>query len=310
MKKSLFSRILSLFIGIVILMVIAFATVLTVIKIKYDVNLLSVVGGVKQLSDPVDEDELCPNQCTEEDLVEAHYTMEYGGGSCVWLDGNHKFERVAYPRTAFRDDLDYEDDFHVKITDKQLGGVIDRLWTQEDGLNIKVGDKSLDVSLMSFKVLRSYVNETEFQAVLKVNFGPVKDALTGFPAKNLKKYIPDVVYITTEAKIISNTESDIYAYTIESLLLKLNNLSKEKSEEIINALDSFIGFGNAEELSSNIWTSIMRVVVGVRKDGEEIKGIGGCLNAKYWEVGFESIGSTEGNDEKHYIKFYRYSQSR
>lgn len=309
MKKSVASRIVSVILSLIALIVFAFAVFFVVIKIKYDVNLVSTVSGIKKLNAPVDEDTLCPNQCTEDDLVEAHYTMEYGGGSCVWLDNNHNFDRVVYPRISFRDDLEYTDDFHVKITDKQLGGVIDRLWTKEDGLDIKVGDKSLDVSLMSFKVLRRCFYEwTEFQAVLKVDFGPVKEALNGFPAKTLKKYIPDVVYITAEARITPTDGSDIYAYDIDPISLKLNNLSETKSKEIINALDSFIGFGNADELSTNIWTSIMRVIAGVRKDGEEIAGIGASLNASCWATGFESIGSVNGNDEKFYIMFFRNPQ--
>lgn len=310
MRKSLLGYVVSFIIGIIVLALIAFAIVFAVVKAKYDVNIVSTLSSIKKLNQSVDEDKLCPNKCTDEDLVEAHYTMEYGGSSCVWINPNeHTFEKVVYPSYSFIDEYETNNEFYLCLTDKQLGGVIDKLWAEYDGLDIKVGDKSLDVNLMSLKVLRGYNYEfTEFQAVLKVDFGPVKDALSGFPAKNLKKYIPDVVYITTEAKITSTSSTDIYAYTIDLMSLKLNNLSEKKSEEIIDALDSFVKFGDTDELSNNIWTSIMRVMIGVRKDGEEIAGIGAKLGARCWRSVFESVGGIDGNDEKHYIRYYQFAQ--
>lgn len=309
MRKSLLGGIVLFIIGIVVLIAIAFAIVFAFVQMRYDVNLVSVVRGVKELNKPVDEDKLCPNKCTEDDLIEAHDTLNYNGSSCVQLNPDRTLLCVKYPDYCFLESLLSEPDTHLKITDKQLGGVIDRLWTQEDGLDIKVGDKGLDVSMMSFKVLRRYNYEwTEFQAVLKVDFGPVKEKLKDFPAKTLKKYIPDVVYITSEARITSTDSADIYAYTIDPLSLKLNNLSEKKSEEIIDALDSFIKFGDTNQLSTNIWTSIMRVVVGVRKDGNEIAGIGAGLKASCWATSLESISSGEGNKEKYYIMFFQYPQ--
>lgn len=302
MRKSLLGRIVSFIIGIVVLVAIAFAILFTVIKIKYDVNLLSVVGSVKDLNDPVDEDELCSYKCsdyTDEQLDHGSFNIG-GGGNCIVRSRGDGTYYYVFPNTTL-----YNEDWKIPVN--ELGAMTAKLLQAYGGLDIKVGDEKLDVNLISFEMLKMNYggNGFDFLIVLKVDLKPIRENLNSVLAKSFKKYVPDEMYISVEANITRADNYDIYDYTITPSSIKLNNLSEKKSEEIINALDMFTHIGDPEELSTNISSSIMKIIFGAREGEQEFKGIFAGIQVNKWEASIVTIGSTTGNETTHYIVINR-----
>ncbi len=302
MRKSLLGRIVSLIIGIVVLVVIAFAILFTVIKIKYDVNLLTVVGSVKDLNDPVDEDKLCSYKCsdyTDEQLDHGSFNIG-GGGNCIVRSRGDGTYYYVFPNTTL-----YNVDWRIPVN--ELGAMTSKLLEAYGGLDIEVGNETLDVNLISFEMLkRNYSGDGfDFLIVLKVDLKPVRENLDSVIAKTIKKYIPDEMYISVEANITRADNYDIYDYTITPSSIKLNNLSEKKSEEIIKALDMFTQIGDPEELNMNISSSIMKIIFGAREGEEEFKGIFAGIQVNKWEAYSETIGSTTGNETTYYIMINR-----
>ncbi len=296
MRKSLLGRLISFILGIVILAAIALAILFAFVKIRYDVNLYDTVKNVKKLNNSVKEEKICTNKFSNDDLTNAKnsinavlpgFVTEKEDGS---LDFNLDFTGGAVAIGA-----------SMSFTDKQMAAIINNLLEKTGGVSVEVAGESLDVELMEISIsnIENSGKSADMKSVLKVDFKPVKEKLTGFPKKYLKKYVPDTLYISTTTTVTKNASLDIYDYKLSAKSIVLNAMSEKDSEQIIDALNKFVKFDNVDALNDKISSAFMKAIVGA-KDGETTsKGFGASIGAN-------TFGFSENAEKtEHYIVFER-----
>lgn len=249
----------TLFVIIVILAIAIFGGYFFV-RSKYGIDLFNTIGQLKTLTQKVNEEQICPNAFSTEDMSQAQATVNAS------VDGLIK-----------HDEDGYSVDFNVTVTemkqiislsDKQLGAFAKTVIDQQMTNKVTINDIEIPLELKQIQISNVQSNgDATFNTVVKLDIRNLKNQLKGFPFNLLKKHVPDFLYISSNVDV--NKAEQPFGYTVSHNSLLINNLDKEQSEDFLKTLNVVVKMGTADSLNERIGSTILSVLVG----SEETTGL-------------------------------------
>lgn len=226
---------------------------------KYNIDLFDTVKQLKILSKKVNEDELCTNAFSTDDIANVKKNLDQYVYGLITYNEGEGYEGYSIsipssmPPTSFSSD--------VMLSSKQGGALTQVMFYQQTGGKVKVGEKELIVSLMQMDFLNISENgDTDLNVIVKINLKPLKENINEFPFKLLKKYIPNELYISSTVRL--NKTDEFMGYEIAHKELKLNNLSSEDSNDFFHTLDVVLKIGEANDLNLKIGNAVASALIG------------------------------------------------
>lgn len=257
-KKPFIIRLLNKILIFILILAIILGGVYAFVRIKYKIDLISTVRQIKVLSKDVNEDELCANKFGEADYESAKIKVNACvGASLITGGGTEKYKLADSFTGIFSTD--------VQFTDKECGALLDLLADDIGKISISGKDLQLELKQIKFNEYNEETKTLEFSCVIMIDVTPVKQDMTGFPAKWLKKYVPDSLYISATGCIIKGENP--FEYTTKANGLTLNNLNKKDTEELLTTLNKVSKFGSANSISQDMINALADGLIG--KEGNK-----------------------------------------
>ena len=222
------------------------------VKVKYDVNVLALIGEMKSLSENSGKDIVVTNEFTDEDLTS--YEVK-------------EATLVANPITRF--------------TDKEVGAKLAKLIETSSDVNLAFGNNDLEyLGVEIVQVLFKNIPETQpsdnladINVVVHLNMRKFKeDNFSKFPQSMLKNMVPDDIYASCTSTVIKDAEN---GYKITQNVLTINALNAEDTANIFKVINMFNpSFGQADEIADSLGTSVVDAILGTNGVVGTLKEIG------------------------------------
>lgn len=224
------------------------------IKSNYGIDLIKTVQQLKVLSEPANETELCPHAFSDSDMVDVQTEVNKSVENFITYSEQHGYA-VNF------DDLPDEMKYIIRLTDKQVGALAQTVVKQEIGGKIDFGGKSVEIALKQVAFSSLQEESVLLNSVISVDITPFKtDMLNEFPFSYLKKYVPDMLYVSSTVKIEKGETA--FSYTVSHDSLTINNLNKADTEDLFHTLDVVLQVGSAESLNINVGEAIANALIG------------------------------------------------
>lgn len=233
------------------------------VRKAYGIDLFKTAGQLKTLSQHPDEQTLCPNAFTTDDLASAKAELDHNIKGLITYEEGKGYQGYTVNLSPTMAHTSFDDD--IMFTAKEAGAIAKTVFYQQTGGKINVGDKELTVQLMQVEFLNvTAEGGADFNIVAKVDLTPFKDDMNSFPFKMFKKYVPDTMYVSSTVKI-TKTDNEM-GYDLSSLGLKLNNLSFDDTADLFHTLDAVLKIGTAENLNMQIGTTAVNSLIGTAEN--------------------------------------------
>lgn len=230
------------------------------VRATYGIDLFNTVKELKILGDEVNEEELCKNAFSDDDMVDVQTEVNKSVENFItWTKENGYVVNFG--------DLPSEMKYIIKLTDKQVGALANTIVKQEMDGKIDVGGKEIGLELKQVDFTEVEDGNAVVNAVIKLDITSIKAGMQGFPFDYLKKYVPDYFYVSSTVQAIKGEEA--FSYTVSHVSLTVNNLSSNETEDLFRTLDIVLGIGTAKDLNEQIGNTLIDALVG----GEEQNGL-------------------------------------
>ena len=249
-------------VGIVLVIVIFFGGIFLFAKIKYDINLFSLVKQVNILNEKVDENTMFTNKIVySEDMKSAKETVNSKILGLISYDEETDTYEIgkSIPVGTIWSELN--------LTDRQSGAIIQTLLkSNEATASVTFGSKKIDMQLieLNFVSLNEETKTTTINFVIKLNLSEVKSDWKSFPLSTIAKKVPDSLYISSTVDVTKNDGE--FSYTVASNSITINKLDKKQTEHFIKALNVLSGIGTANELNLTIGQAFVNGLIGYDSD--------------------------------------------
>lgn len=252
MKKA----IKGLIINLIVIVALAGVTIIggyIYVRSTYGIDLFRTAGQLKTLSQTVDENKLCPEAFSDDDMVDVQTEVNKSVEDFITYTEEHGY-------TVHFNDLPEEMKYIIKLTDKQVGALAETVVKQEMGGKIDVGGNEIGLALK--QVDFSEITETSalFNTVIRLDITSVKSLLGGFPFDMLKKYIPDYFYISSTVSVTHDNQP--FVYTVTHNAITVNNLSAADTEDLFHTLDVVLKTGSARSFNEKIGNTLLGMLIG------------------------------------------------
>lgn len=250
----------------------------------YGVDLLRTANELKILIEPVNEDSLCKNKFTDEDMVDVQELVNESVENFITYTEQHGYE-VNF------DDLPEEMKHIIKLTDKQVGALANVVIEQEIDGKLLINNKPLGIDLKQVDYSEVETGAL-FNSIFALDISEfTKDIPSGFPFDNIKPYIPEVFYISSTVNIIQGEEA--FSYEVTHSSLTINNLNKEDTLDLYNTLNKILKMGSLEDLNTKVGNVLMNALIG----NEENNGIAYSLK----EIGARSYDFISEDNKDYFV---------
>lgn len=251
-RKPLWLKLIISLISAVLSIALVFAGIWAFIKIKYDINIINTFSQVKQLTKEVSPAERFDNMFKEEDMASAKTTINSVIPNLITYSENDGYEMSSSVSGEMAENL--------KLTDKQIGAVLNMLIKKQNNSFINVSGKELNFDLIQIKFSNMQEKSVEFNTVIKLDITSIKNSMNFFPANIIAKRIPNNIYISST--LIIHKGENPFDYSLESKSLSLNNLNEQNTASFLKTLNILVKFGNVEQLNNTIGGSFANAMIG------------------------------------------------
>lgn len=289
MKKAL-KRLLIGLISTILTVAVILVGIYIFILVKYDINLFSTIGQLKTLSQTVDENKLCPEAFSDDDMVDVQNEVNKSVEDFITYIEEHGY-------TVNFNDLPEEMKYIIKLTDKQVGALAETVVKQEMGGKIDVGGNEIGLALKQVDFLEITETSALFNTVIRLDITSVKSSLGGFPFDILKKYIPDYFYISSTVSVTHDNQP--FVYTVTHNAITVNNLSAADTEDLFHTLDVVLKTGSAQSFNEKIGNTLLGMLIGDETQtgvAYSLKEIGAADYAFLADEGGEYFAVLRGED--------------
>lgn len=226
----------------------------------YGVDLIRTANELKVLIEPVNEDELCKNKFSIDDMVDVKELVNESVEDFISYSEENGYS-VNF------DNLPDEMKHIIKLTDKQVGALASVVIEQELDGKISVNNKTIGIDLKQVDYSETSSGST-FNSIFALNISELlKDIPSGFPFDNVKPYIPETFYVSSTVNVLQ--EETPFSYTVTHSSLTINNLNSEDTLDLYNTLNRIIKLGSLEDLNVKVGNILMDALIG----NEESNGI-------------------------------------
>ncbi len=253
------------------------------IRSAYDIDVLSAIGIVRTVNEPVDEAELCPNAFDVSDMVDVQTEVNQSVENMIEYSLEHGYS-INFDR------LPSEMKYIIKLTDRQIGALTQTVLEQEWGGKITVGDWEVPVQLLQTDFLNVSDSSMTMNMTAKLDISAFKEKMDSAPLSWFKKWVPDELYISSTVDVLKGLSP--FEYTVQHNSLTVNGLDDEDTEELFHILDTIFDIGTAEDMNMMVGTAVVDSMIG----SEENKGIAYSLK----EIGAKDYLFLVENGEEYF----------
>lgn len=246
---------------IVLIIIIALAGVTIIggyiyIRSNYNIDLFNTIGQLKTLSSEVDESKLCSNAFNDDDMKSVKSKMDNYIKDLISYDSNKGYEVNIPPQTP---PTSFSDDFI--LSSKEAGALSQTIFYNQTGGKINISGKELLVNILQMDFINiTSEGNCDVNIIAKVDLKSFKDDMNSLPFSLFKKYVPDYLYISSTVKVEKKgTNMD---YEVKHEELKINNLTKENTDDLFHTLDVVLKIGSSENLNMLIGNKVVDALIG------------------------------------------------
>lgn len=250
--KFIAKLILSL-VSIIAVVAIAVLGVYLYVRSSFGIDIFKTVGQLNTLNERVDESILCPNAFSDSDM---QGVMSEVNGSVENLITYS--EQDGYSVTL--ENISSTMDSDIKLSDKQVGALMQTIINQVTSDGISVGGKSMPIELKQVKFSELSQGKVNVNCVVKLDVTPFKAEMKGFPFNYLSKYVPDNLYLSSSVTVVKGGEA--FAYTTENAVLSVSNLSVSDTQDLFHTLDVVLKIGSASDMAEKLSTTLIGTIIG------------------------------------------------
>lgn len=226
----------------------------------YQIDLLKTLEQLNVLSQQVDEEELCPNAFSTDDMVDVQTIVNQSAEDYItYTQENGYFVNF--------DNLPEEMKYIIKLTDKQVGALAQTVIKQELDNKVEVGGQQLGIELKQVDFSINESNEVSLNTIIALDISSLINQIPqGFPFDYITPKIPKVLYVSSTINV--NRTEVAFSYEVAHKSLTLNNLSADQTQAFFHTLNVILNIGESESLNVTIGNAVMDAMVG----NEEEKG--------------------------------------
>jgi len=250
---KLIRRLLGIIFSLVVVCAITLVAGYFIIKNAYGIDLLNSYNQLKVLNEEVDETKLITNPYSNDDLISMKETINSKTNGFISTDDNGKVIINFDKLNLFNS--------NIELTDRQVAAYANEAIRQEMDNKIEVGDYTFNLELkqIDFSDIKDN-GDTLFNVIIKLDLSSLEPTLKKFPYSLIKNYIPNYLYISSNVNV--NKTEEPFKYELVSNYLTLNNVDKEGSKELVNALDKIFKIGNYDNLNIKISNEVLLNLIG------------------------------------------------
>ncbi len=269
-------------VAIVVLMLGLFIGADFALKSTMQVDLIGTIAHGVALAQPVDEGQVVTHPFDiEKDMVdvqdEVNASVEnmitYSQENGYWVNFNN-----------LPDDMKTI----IELSDKQVGALAQTVIMQELAGQVQIKNLYMDIEVLQVEFARNDSSNVEVNTVVAIDTTAFKSIMPDvFPVTNIKNVIPDTLYVSSTNEVIKGEEA--FEYTLNNVDFTINNLTEQQTASFFHTLDTVLGIGSAEYISTQIGSTLMGALVG----GENARGLAYSLK----DIGatdFEFVDKSSG----------------
>ncbi len=234
---------------------IAVLGVFLYVKNKFGINIFETISQFKILTQEVDESKLFPNKFSVDDMESAKVDVNAKAKDLITYSEENGYEIQTTGLTS-ESNLTGE----IRLTDKQIGAIINNLIMDQNGAKVKMGDDEIDLTLIQVKFENINEKSADVNIVVKLDISSIKNKMNSFPLSLFNRYIPKTLYISATSTVTKGETE--FEYTITGKSLTINNLNKAQTENICKVLDLVAKVGTAQNLCESISTPFINALIG------------------------------------------------
>ena len=239
----------ALVIGIAVLGVFLYA------KNKFGINIFETISQFKILTQEVDESKLFPNKFSVDDMESAKVNVNAKAKDLITFSEENGYKIQT---TGLTSESNLTGD--IRLTDKQIGAIINNLIMDQNGAKVKMGDDEINLTLIQVKFVNLDEKSTDVNIVVKLDISSIKNKMNSFPLSLFNRYIPKTLYISATSTVTKGETE--FEYTITGKSLTINNLNKAQTENICKVLDLVAKVGTAQKLCETISSPLINAMIG------------------------------------------------
>ena len=277
-------KILKFIFFLVLLIAVCLITGNIYLKNTSGIDAIDVYKQVKQLNVPVDEEKLCDNRFTKEDISNCKDEINHAANTTIVIekDGNISFDFTKINQNIKE---------MIKLADKECAAIADSVLKEQYDGKLKLGDVELPSEILQIKFSNIENGNSNINLIAKVDFKEVKKEFNKFPLNLVTKYIPESLYISSTTYLEKSTTA--FDYSLKSVDFMVNNLNNEDSSNLFTTINKIVKIGTADDFNLLIGHTICDALIG----NENNQGL--AYNLK--DYGAKDFKFVKENDNAYFV---------
>lgn len=277
-------KILKFIFFLVLLIAVCLITGNIYLKNTYGINAIDIYKQVKQLNVPVEEEKLCDNRFTKEDISNCKDVINNAANTTIVIekDGNISFDFTNINQNIKE---------MIKLSDKECAAIADSVLKEQYAGKLKLGDVELPSEILQIKFSNIENGNSNINLIAKVDFKEIKKEFNKFPLNLVAKYIPESLYISSTTFLEKSTTA--FDYSLTSVDFMVNNLSNEDSSNLFTTINKIVNIGTVDDFNLLIGNTICDALIG----NENNQGL--AYNLK--DYGAKDFKFVKENDNAYFV---------
>lgn len=221
------------------------------VKVKYDVNILTVIPQIKKVNKIVDES-VYTEKFTDADLESAKLVLNAEFGNLISYSVTNGYDIESSGLSSLSND--------IKLTNKQVGAVLKLFIEKNGGTSINIGGNNIPNEILQIDFNNITSDSVDFNIVIKLDIAEIKNQMGGV-LSIVSKYVPQYLYISSNVTI-SKDRTSPFVYTVSHKDVSINNLTSEETINFIKILNIVINIGEIEDFNVIIGSSYINALIG------------------------------------------------
>lgn len=238
---------------LVLLVAVCLITGNIYIKNTYGINTIEVYKQIKQLNTPVDEDSLCDNRFTNEDMTNCKNEINNATNTTVVIEKDGK---ISFDFSSINQNIKEM----IKLSDKECAAIADSVLKEQYDGKLKLGNIELPSEILQIKFSNIENGNSNINLIAKIDCTEIKKEFNKFPISLFAKYIPESLYISSTTYLEKTATA--FEYTLKSVDFMVNNLNKEDSSNLFTTINKIVEIGTIDDFNLLIGNTICDALIG------------------------------------------------
>lgn len=223
-------------------------------KVKYNISVIDTISQIKILNENVNESEKFLFVFNEENKTSTKNSIN---------DCFTPANLITYSETegyGVNDTTPTVMTSNLSLTEVQCGALMSILLQSSNTTTFNISDQNIPFQLLQLSFENITETTVDFNVVIKLDITSLKDSMKNFPLSLIAGKIPNNLYISSFVTITKGETA--FSYTTSSKSISINNLDATQTASLLKTINTFIKFGDVQELNKSIGGSFANALIG------------------------------------------------